>query len=369
MTIKILARNITLLTLICNAVLISSCGEGPEQQSGAQFSEIRGKTMGTTYLVKYEDPMKIPEFDQTIDALLKEINQAVSTYIPNSLISTFNKTGELIIPLDENGVEEGALNQHFAVNLHDSKVLSELTQGAFDPTVSPLVNAWGFGWDGKQPEAPGSSTIDSMLQLVGMDLVEVTKTDSALLVRAARPGVMLDFSAIAKGYAVDRIADVLEREEYFNYFVEVGGEVRVKGSGTRGSGWIVGVNTPDPSAGLTELYARVRLTEGGMATSGNYRNFYSVDGRTVWHTINPATGYPEENNLLSATIVSPSCATSDALATACMVAGYPDCLDLISVANGASGFFIYASEQGSLESASSSDFKKYLIGDAAGTDQ
>ena len=316
--------------------------------------------MGTTYVVKHQRVHAV-DYTDSIDALLVEVNMALSTYIPESSISEFNKTGVVTFETDRDGVETTRAGKHFMTNYRRSFSIWNESEKAFDPTVGPLVNAWGFGWEGKKPVAPDSSVIDSLLLLVGMDKVSAERIDKVREIRAAVPGVKLDFSAIAKGYGVDVVADYLESVGLHDYFVEIGGEIRVKGLSPRGDKWVVGINTPDQEASVTDIFERLAIGNGAMATSGNYRNYYEIDGRKVWHTINPSTGYPEENNLLSASIVGPRCTTADALATACMVKGFPACKDFIGGIEGFGGYFIYMDDKGARQVSFTPEFNKYFV--------
>ena len=349
------------------AFSVISCA-GDSNQSTAEYVEIRGETMGTTYLVRHEKVYSV-DYSDSIASVLDEINSALSTYLPESSISVFNREGVVTFPTDRDGTETDPAGQHFMANLYESQRVWQLTEGAFDPTVSALVNAWGFGWEGKRPVAPDSFMIDSLLQVVGMQRIEVDRVDQIREIRSLTGTTRLDFSAIAKGYAVDIVADFLESNGLYNYFVEIGGEVRVRGLSHRGDPWIVGINTPSPGAAISDIYTRVSPGTGAMATSGNYRNFYNIGGRRVWHTINPQTGYPQENNLLSASIVHARCMRADALATACMVEGYPGCLDMIEELEDTEGFFIYIDENGSVASARTTGFSKLIHDDATETEQ
>ncbi len=272
--------------------------------------------MGTTYHIQYNSDMQ-EDLSDEIHHLLKEFNQSVSTYIPESAISRFNRSNRGI-------VVDSFMKKVFL----KSREINELTKGAFDPTVMPLVNAWGFGFENYSHV--DSQMIDSLKQFVGMDKVFL-KDDSLIKVM---PGVMLDFSAIAKGYGVDLIANLLENHHIHNYMVEIGGEVRVKGKNSRGNLWRVGIEKP--LEGEREIDKVLEITNIAVATSGNYRNFYYKNGKRYAHTIDPSTGYPVQHSVLSATVLALDCMTADALATAIMVLGknnamYLDSLDSVSL--------------------------------------
>ena len=175
------------------------------------------------------------------------------------------------------------------------------------------------------------------------------------------PGVSLDFSAIAKGYGVDAICELFDRKKLEDYFIEIGGEVRTKGKNPRQSPWIVGIATPDPDAALTDLKAQVKLSGMALASSGNYRNFYEVDGIKYGHTIDPKTGLPKTTDLLSASIFAEDCMRADAYATACMVIGVEAAYELISKTNGVEGYFIFGEKDGSMGVKSTDGATNFLL--------
>jgi thiamine biosynthesis lipoprotein len=200
-----------------------------------------------------------------------------------------------------------------------SRQVSEATDGAFDITVAPLVNAWGFGF--KNGSLPDSAAVDSLRALVGWQRVALTSENR---IHKEDAGIILDCSAVAKGFGVDVVADLLRSKGIENFMVEIGGEVVVSGKNPKGEAWHIGVNKPDddPTSSNRELETVLTLDNQALATSGNYRNFYVTDeGRRVAHTIDPHTGYPVQHSLLSATVLAPNCATADAFATAFMVLG------------------------------------------------
>ena len=198
-----------------------------------------------------------------------------------------------------------------------SFTIYEATNGAFDPTVAPLVNAWGFGF--KSGQMPDSTQVDSLLALVGLSHIHL---DGNKLTKD-NPLSILDFSAIAKGYGVDRAAQVLRNHDIKNFMVEIGGEIVTEGVNEKGEPWRIGINKPDDDSTSTntELQDVIELSGKAIATSGNYRNYYIKDGRKIAHTINPKTGYPAQQDILSSTVIAPTCAEADAFATAFMVLG------------------------------------------------
>ena len=299
---------------------------------------LNGKTMGTTYNIKYFDS-EARNFKAEIDSLLEVFNQSLSTYIKDSEISRFNQGASLEFELP-----------YFYPVLKESKYVYELTNGAFDPTVMPLVNAWGFGPD--KDIAPDSATIDSLRKVVGFnklrfDEKEVSKKD---------PRVQLDFSAVAKGYGIDVVADFLTAQQLSNYYVEIGGEVACKGKNlANGQYWKVGI--VDPGSDILNPYfkATVLLQDRAMATSANNFNYKVVDGVRYAHTLSPQTGYPIKHPLLSATVFADRCITADALATSFMAMGHEKAIKILESNEQISAFLIYSGEDGGIRTYTTND--------------
>lgn len=342
--------------LILVTALIGVACNSNDEVGYAKFS---GKTMGTTYSVSVDGAGGV--FEKAIDSILLEVNMALSTYIPESTISQFNTNGELRMSGQDFRQDpwSHALSTHFRKNLLVAKSVYQKSNGAFDPTVAPLVNRWGFGWEGKAPELPDSTEIDSILGLVGMQHILINEENDTMYVKRDHAGVTLDFSALAKGYGVDVVCDYLTEQGVINYFVEIGGEVRTSGVSQRGDHWRVGINQPEVNSSVSDLYTQIAISNGSVATSGNYRNYYEVDGKRVWHTINPKTGYPESNPLLSATIVHENCMIADALATTCMVMGPKKGIELVEAFNGAEAFILYYKDD-EIAEVMTSGFDQYL---------
>lgn len=311
--------------------------------------EVQGTTMGIIpYNVKYLDKKK-RNFKIQIDSLLKDFNQALSTYIPDSEISTFNLKGKVNFNLP-----------YFYEVLEASNAVHQATGGAFDPTVGPLVDAWGFG-DGKFI-GPDSTQVDSLLEFVGLDKIDYDMNYASMAI----PGVKLNFSAIAKGQAVDVVAEWLASQGMENFMVEIGGEVRAQGKNLDGEFWTIGIEIPDEQI-INGLFDALYLENQGMATSGNYRNFRILeDGRKVAHTIDPLTGYPKMQTLLSATVIAPTCMIADAYATACMVLGKDKSIALIEADPSLQCYLIYANENGEIATYLSSGLKGKTINQESG---
>lgn len=303
---------------------------------------LSGQTMGTSYRIVYLDP-KQRDFKPQVDSLLKDFNQSLSTYLPDSEISRFNSGDSLVFQ-----------SEYFYPVLAKSKEVYTATDGAFDPTVGPLVNVWGFGPSGAS--LADSVSIPQLLKMVGFEKVLY---DSNRVWKAI-PGLYLDFSAVAKGYGVDEVGRFLASKGIGHYLVEIGGELAAKGSNEKGELWRVGISKPDEEGAANEIFGIIALDGKGLATSGNYRNFYIVDGKKYSHTISPYNGYPVAHGLLSATVVADDCMTADAYATAMMVLGTEKSIALQKENNGLEIFLIYNDEDGVLRSYVSDGLEPYL---------
>lgn len=305
---------------------------------------ITGTTMGTiAYNIKYLD-QDSRNFKREIDSLLIDFNQALSTYIPNSEISLLNR---------ERNVTFGF--PYFAQVLKASAEVYEKSDGAFDPTIGQLIDAWGFGDGGLI--APDSAQVDSLMNLVGFDKLSFDKRGVSTEVE----GLKLNFSAIAKGQAIDVVGDFLSSQDVENYMVEIGGEVRGSGKNKEGEYWVIGIEVPD-ERNIGQLFDAVRLQNQGMATSGNYRNFRVLeDGRKVAHTIDPKTGYPKMQTLLSATVFAPNCMYADAYATACLAMGLEKARELVLSDKTLEAYFIYADDEGKIQTYISPGMKDQVV--------
>lgn len=314
-----------------------------ESNKTDNYISIEGATMGTSYHIKYIDP-KAVNHKANIDTLLIDFNNSLSTYIPDSEISLFNKSREFSFG-----------SPYFHEVLSKSSEVFEVSNGAFDPTVMPLVNAWGFGF--KNREDLDSARVDSLIKLV--DFTKIIFDEN--MVRKPSEEVMLDFSAIAKGFGVDVVANYLESQGISNYMIEIGGEVRCKGKNNKDSIWLIGIDNPKFNEDGKSLKATVKLENMALATSGNYRNFYVKDGVKYAHTIDPKSGYPVAHSLLSASVFAADCMTADAYATAFMVAGKEAAIQMAEEKN-LMTFLIYSdSETGEVMTYMSEELKPYII--------
>lgn len=321
------------MSIILFLLSLVACGE---DQAPGEVQVLRGETMGTYYQVSYVGEMD-QELPVAVEQLLKAVNREVSTYDPNSVISQFNKS-ETGILLDAPA--------HFIANLELAQAVYEQTQGAFDPTVMPLVNFWGFGYTGdKQGSTIDTAEVADIRNYVGMDKVQL-KGDSLI---KTHPKVQLDFSACAKGYGIDQVAALLVSKGISSYLVDIGGEARAKGQKPDGNWWRVGINVPEEKAMLNEVFTAVELQNRSIATSGNYRNWYEADGVRYSHTINPKSGFPERTELLSVSVFHQNCIQADAYATACMVLGVEKALSLAQRLPDLEVYLIFSRPDGSME--------------------
>ena len=338
------------LTPMLLLLLLAGCTADNQSAANADYNIVEGETMGTYYRITYKD-RKGEELKPTFDSVLRTLNLEVSTYIPQSTISRFN-AADSVFDLHTHPVESTEAhydNTHFMNNYRKAIKVAQKTNGYFDPTVMPLVNYWGFGYTEKKMEKVDSSKVDSLLQFVGLDKVELAIYEDNKWLRKALPEVKLDFSAIAKGYGVDLLGQVLEARDITDYLVDIGGETLAKGQSPRQTAWQLGISLPKEEASLRDLQTTVPLQDQALATSGNYRNFYEVDGVKYSHTINPKTGYPERNTLLSASVFAPDCMTADAYATAFMALGAERSYQLASQLPTVEAYFIFSQPDGSID--------------------
>jgi thiamine biosynthesis lipoprotein len=302
------------------------------QGNQAQMISITGETMGTTYHISYFDEDQ-REFQSEVDSILKVFNHSLNTYLPDSEISQFNTTGSFQFDLP-----------YFKPVLESSQLIVEMTGGAFDPTVMPFVNAWGFG---PQEEVNADSLlIDSLSQYVGFEKV-IDFNDQRVTKKMA--GSTLDFSAIAKGYGVDVVADFLRNQGLANVFVEIGGEVVVLGENMEsGNPWRIAIVHPESEILKPTFMAYVTLDNQAIATSANNFNYRLIDGVKYSHTISPQTGFPIVQEILSATVFADNCMTADALATSFMVMGHESAIEVLNNNPHIGAFLIYSNGNGGI---------------------
>ena len=331
-----------LLLLVVGTIFIAREYNGkksPDMATAWKPVEIQkneGAVFGTFYHLTYRSTTNL---QMSIDSVLAEVDHSLSPFNKKSIITAIN---------ENRSMQTDARFRHVFTL---AQQVYEATGGAFDISVAPLVNAWGFGF--KEGKNPSDAEIDSLRQFVGLDKVRLEASPSgggmegAFIVKAD-PRLMLDCSAIAKGYGVDAVADYLTSKGIRDYMVEIGGEIRVNGLNPQGEPWHIGIIRPvdDPLANNNDIQQVVEVSNTAIATSGNYRNFYEQDGQKVAHTIDPRTGHPVQLDILSATVLAPDCATADAFATAFMVVGLAEAKQILEKHPELQAYFICVDEEG-----------------------
>jgi len=294
--------------------------------------QLEGNVQGTTYHISYFDSLN-RDLQPEIEKIFADFDKSVSTYLPTSIISRINA--------NEKNVK---VDKYFIACFNKAKEVWKNTDGAFDPTVYPLVNAWGFG-PGKKQKIE-KSKIDSILKFVGFNLItlkgnKIIKKD---------PRVSLDFNAFAQGYSVDVVSEFLNTKGIRSYLVEIGGELYANEKKPNGDNWMVGIEKPiDNKESENPLKAYVKLENLAIATSGNYRRFIIEDGIKYAHHIDPKTGYPTKNNLLSASIFSKQCISSDANATGMLVMGLDKAKEFLNLHTELQAYLIYSDDKGNFQ--------------------
>ena len=291
-----------------------------------QYYHHQGKIFGTYYNIRYE---ATEDYHDSIKTALKAVDNSLSMFNPNSIISKINRNDSVV------------LDSLFITMFNEAQAISQLSDGAFDITVAPLVNAWGFGTKSQEPRTKNQDIhLDSIKALVGYHKVRLVNHS----IQKEDMRVTLDASAIAKGYACDVVANTLRRQGCENLLVDIGGEVVLQGINDKGQAWKVGISKPkhDGEGMENTLQEIISSTNLCMATSGNYLQYYIVDNERRSHTIDPRTGYPVEHSLLSATVIASSCMRADALATTCMVLGEKEALKMIECIPDAACYLIIA---------------------------
>ncbi|MBX2877059.1 MAG: FAD:protein FMN transferase [Saprospiraceae bacterium] len=344
-------------------LLGQSCVQNSPTSARKAYFAVKGETMGTYYQIRYSGEEKT-DLKREIDSLLEVINLEVSTYIPHSTISMFNQGTEAFAltynPITKTDVDGAPYdNLHFKANLKQSKAIYELMEGYYDPTVMPLVNYWGFGYTEKRKVTQVDSVkIDSLIALVDFD--KISWTEETNLLEKELPNMQLDFSSCAKGYGVDEVAQLLTSKGIEDYMVEIGGEVVVKGNNPKGQDWSIAVSLPKAGAGLQEFQRILSLKDIAVATSGNYRIFYEVEGEKFAHIISPITGFTEKSNLLSVSVFAKDCLTADAYATAFMVMGLDRAMAFASQNPDIEAYFIISKADGSMAVSYTEGIPEYL---------
>jgi len=334
----------TLFVLVAGIFLSASTCENTD----AEFINIRGFVFGSTYNIVYENHKKITQtqddMKKNVEKLLLDFSTSASSYRTPSLMSRINDNEDLKI--------DAYIEELYNISV----MISEMSGGVFDITVGPLVRAWGFDADGHRSFS--EEKLDSLLDLVGMDKVKLV--DGKFV--KSNPNVVLDFNAIAKGFSVDLVARYFNELGINNYLIEIGGELRVKGT-RNGNLWRIGIDKPIDSnvtKGSAGLQAIMNMTNKSMANSGDYRRFYIEDGVKYSHTIDPRTGYPVKNRLLSVTAFADECAIADGIATVLMVLGHEKAIEFLNNHPEFSAYMVFSDLNGEFETWMSESLREYI---------
>jgi thiamine biosynthesis lipoprotein len=301
--------------------------------------------MGTTWHVTVVGRASTEGLQQGIERRLEEINQTFSTYREDSEINRFSRFAR--------AGEEFPVSRDFAAVMRTAARVYQVSGGAWDGTVRPLVDLWGFGPRPPRADPPDPKKVEALLGDVGFDRIEIRP--GALVKRVA--SVTLDLSSIAKGYGVDQVAAVVRGAGFSDFLVEIGGEVRAAGNRRNGGPWRVGINRPSADASPNELYRVVAVTDAALATSGDYRQFFVRDGVKYSHVLDPRTGHPLTNGVVSVSVLAPDCTLADGLATAVMVMGADPGLAAVERLPGVAAFVVTETKDGRLEDHASTDFR------------
>lgn len=314
--------------LMLLAMTFASCAKQPQKMV------LQGMVQGSYYAVTYYDE-EGRSFQKEIDSVFHSVDMSVNLWVDSSLICKVNRN------------EEVTLDQIFIDNFEIAQRAAEISNGYFDPTISPLVAAWGFS--AKTGDTITPQLVDSLKQLV--DYRKVRIADGMLI--KENPAMKLDFNAIAQGYTTDLVAALLDAKGVKSYIVDVGGEIFARGVKPDGNPWVVGIEKPAADWDAERVVQqRVELCDKGIVTSGSYRKYVERDGKRYSHCIDPMTGYPVEHNLLSTTVIAENATWADALASVCMVMGMERSLELIKTLDGVEVFYIFVNDRNELETFS-----------------
>ncbi len=338
--------SLALLALIFSAVFLNF------RYRQSAFMAVDGFTQGTTYHIVLKQPLRIllkgrpPVTKEEIDSLLHRFDLSLSSYVPASVISRINRNDPTV-----------RTDTFFNVCYRASERIWRETDGAFDITVGPLVDAWGFGPEG--PEPVDSAIIDSLRQFVGMEKV---KLEGDRVIKSD-PRILLDVNAIAQGYSVDVVGAYLEKKGIRSYLVEIGGELKAKGRKGPGDPWKIGVDKPVDNNNIPgqNLQVVLKLHDKALATSGNYRKFYEKNGVKYGHEIDPHTGYPARNRILSVTVLTDECIMADGYATAFMVMGLDKSKAFVEARDDLDAYFVYSDDQGNFRTLYTKGFNRMIV--------
>ena len=316
-------KKIIYIVVAIGLVALAMCRTKEAETQALSYHKLEGSVFHTIYHITYQGES---DYHDEIKQLFKEFDGSLSMFNDTSIITRMNNCDTSVVA-----------NRYFRHVFTKAMEVSEATGGAFDITVAPLVNLWGFGF--KNSDNVSQAAIDSILQFVGYKTVHL---DEEGHLHKDDPRTIMDASSIAKGYMSDVVADFLREQGVENYMVEIGGEVALNGVNPKGSRWSIGINKPtdDSTQVNSELQDILYMSEGGVATSGNYRNFYYKDGKKYAHTIDPHTGYPIQQDILSSTVIARDCMTADAYATAFMVLGKEKAMEVLAKDTTLMAYFI-----------------------------
>jgi thiamine biosynthesis lipoprotein len=323
--------------LIIGLTVLASCGQQPKKVV------LQGLAQGSYYAITYYDEQG-RNFQHDIDSIFHAVDMSVNLWVDSSVISKVNRNEDVV------------LDDIFIDNFNIAQEAAALSDGYFDPTISPIVAAWGFSY--KHGDSITPQLIDSLRQLVDyhkvrIEDVKVVKDD---------PAMTLDFNAVAQGYTSDMIAVFLDSKGIKNYLVDTGGEIMAKGGKPNGKPWIVGIEKPAPDQDAERVVqTRLALRDKGLVTSGSTRKYVERDGKRYSHCIDPHTGYPVEHQVLSVTVLAETSVWADALASICMVMGKEQSLPIIEGIDGVEAYYIFVNEQGELETFATEGFKKLIV--------
>ena len=318
-------------------VILASCGKQSKKMV------LQGLAQGSYYAVTYYDEQG-RNFQHEIDSIFHAVDMSVNLWVDSSVISKVNRNEEVV------------LDQIFIDNFNIAQEAAKLSDGYFDPTISPIVAAWGFSY--KVGDSITPQLIDSLKQWVDYRKVRI---ENGKVIKE-NPNMTLDFNAIAQGYTSDLIAAFLESRGIKSYLVDTGGEIMAKGEKTNGKPWIVGIEKPAENKDSEQVVqTRIALRDKGLVTSGSTRKYVERNGKRYSHSINPKTGYPVEHNVLSVTVLAENSVWADALASICMVMGLEQSLPLIESLDGVEAYYIYSNEQNELETFATEGFKTLII--------
>ena len=326
-----------LTIVVISIMLLASCGNLPKKMV------LQGLAQGSYYAVTYYDEQE-RNFQHEIDSIFHAVDMSVNLWVDSSVISKVNRNEEVV------------LDDIFIDNFNIAQEAAKLSDGYFDPTISPIVAAWGFS--NKHGDSITPQLIDSLKQLV--DYRKVRIEDGKVI--KENPYIQLDFNAIAQGYTSDMIASFLESRGVKDFLVDTGGEIMACGGKPNGQPWIVGIEKPADNWDSEQVVqTRIALRDKGLVTSGSTRKYVERNGKRYSHCINPKTGYPVEHQLLSATVLAENSVWADALASICMVMGLEKSLETINALDGVEAYYIFANEKNELETYTTEGFKMSLV--------